>query len=289
MRINFADETHYFQKFVRENINLLGNYKIIGEQIYLNSTEKSYIDMLVVDLDDNKLVVVELKNRLTTDKDSWQPIRYYDQLKRGEDDLRILLINAGFLNKDISLEPKILFVVPECNEQLLRTLSYFENIDSKVIEVKITQNESSTEFTKKTFYPSSIYHQDDLVSIKEDKTKVWTMEDYELKSNKNKIELATRVINQFKTSLINKGHQFDIFFSKTKITLNKDRKVWGHIFIQQNPLSHHLTVSFKTDRIVNKNDFLYEPSVEKLEIQKDTLKLVINKVMPQSIIEKYFC
>lgn len=289
MKINFADETHYFQRFVRENISLLGNYKIVGEQIHLSNNEKSYIDMLVIDLNDNKLVVVELKNRLTTDKDSWQPIRYYDLLKRGEDDLKILLINAGFSDKSISLEPKVLFVVPECNEQLLRTLSYFENIDSKVIEVKIIQNENSTEFTKKVFYPSSIYHQEDLVTIKEDKTKVWTMEDYELKSNKKKIELAKRIISQVKSSFSNNGHQFDIFFSKTKITLNKDNKVWGHIFIQQSPLSHNLTFSFKTDKIVNKNDFLYEPSVEKMEVQKETLKLLINNTLPQSIIGKYFC
>ena len=152
-KANFFDEVHDFQRFIIKNIYLLGRYTILSQQLSLHSNENGIIDILALDLDENRITIIELKNEKMLDKGLWQPLRYYDLLRRGEDSLRELLFNCrlGISINEIDLNPKVLLVVPKCNEQLLRSISYFEEIDLKLIELKRTFNGSFFDIRKKYF------------------------------------------------------------------------------------------------------------------------------------------
>lgn len=293
-KYRFFDEVHDFQRFVRENIKLIGNYIIISEQLYVKNNETGIIDMLVIDNDDRRLTVVELKNEVTTDKNVWQPLRYYDLLRRGEDDLKELLLNAShkisYDINQINLNPKLVLVVPKCNYQLLRTLSYFEDIDSKVVELTRYSSNLGIQITKQVYYPTSVFHKDDLVSINQKISKIWNFNEYINHGiNSEKINLAKRMIEQIKNLFLNKGYQFDTFFNETKITITKNGKVWSHIFIKQKPLDYKLVMSFKIpkDTVVNQSDFMYNPSIEKFDIKKGSIKITLNNCIPSQLIEKY--
>ncbi|MDF2534075.1 MAG: hypothetical protein K0R18_232 [Bacillales bacterium] len=294
--IKFFDEVHDMQRFVRENINLLGNYLIISEQLYVKNNETGIIDMLAVDFVNRCLTIIELKNELTTDKNIWQPLRYYDLVRRGEDDLRQLLRSAalkhGFNHEEIDIETKLVLVVSECNDQLLRAMSYFNDIDSKVIELKRYVIDGE-EFVKTYEHkPTSIFHKDDIVTIQDKVTKEWNFETYKNSGiNRDKTKLAEHFANIVKSIFIKKGYQYDIFFSETKATITKNGKVWGYIFIKQKPLDYKLTVSFKLlpDTVIIKNDFIYNPHIEKMEFQGngEKIKLQLNGLLNSSLIEKH--
>lgn len=292
-KIYFFDEVHDFQRFIRENIYLIGNYTIISEQLMVKNNEIGIIDMLAIDNDENRITIIELKNTLTTDKNIWQPIRYYDLIKRGEDSIKELLINASSKLKcdicDINVNPKVVLIVPRCNEQLLRTLSYFDDIDLQVIEISRFENNGRLEINKKKFFPKSIFHKEDLVNIKQKVTSNWNFEEYYKKGiNKEKLDLAFKVMNQIKQVFLNKKLNFDVFFTETKITIIMNNKVWGYLFVKQKPLDHNLVVSFKLhkDKVINKNDFLYHHHVESVDVKSNSIKLCINGMLNNELIDK---
>lgn len=294
MEYKFFDEVHDFQRFVRQNIRLLGNYLIISEQLYVKNNETGIIDILAVDKSSKKLVIIELKNEITTDKNVWQPLRYYDLLRRGEDSFKELLVNFSstfdYDIKQIDLNPKLVLVVPQCNEQLLRTLSYFEDIDSEVIELSRISNGNSVEIKKQTYLPKSIFHKDDLVTIQNKVTQSWDFNKYVTYGiNKDKVNLAKTFSNQVKHIFESKGYEFDSFFTDTKVTITKDGKVWGHLFIKQKQLDYRLTVSFKIskDVTINSIDFTYNPSIESFNEQKSSIKLVLSNSLTSSLLAKY--
>jgi hypothetical protein len=135
-RFKFNDEVHDYQRFVRENIKILGEMLLITEQLYIQNNGTCIIDILLLNIISKRLVVLELKNVLTTDKGIWQPVKYYDYLSRAEDSLKQLLIQKqkeiDFNIDEIDFNPEIIMVVPEFDKQLLRSLSYFDGIDTKI-------------------------------------------------------------------------------------------------------------------------------------------------------------
>lgn len=291
MQFRFFDEVHDFQRYVRENLRFFGRYELISEQLMIKNNLTGFIDMLVLDLDDNRLTILELKNVNTSDKDSWQPIRYYDLLNRGQDSLRELIINnqhsLSVRIEDIDFDPKVVLIVPECDEQLLRTLSYFENIDSKVVEVCVEIKNGFTQVNKKTHYPKSIFHKKDLVKVTNKINSDWSFEEYKKSINSEKLSLANQTLNQMKQIFANKQYNFDVFYSKTKITVTKDNKVWANLFISQRPLDYKLSLSFKSDKPINRSDFSFSTSVEKFEEQKNGIKLEISSKLNDNILNKY--
>ncbi|AEO93325.1 gp54 [Bacillus phage G] len=294
MNSNFFDEVHDFQRFVRQNVKLLGNYLIISEQLYMRNDETGILDMLAVDNDSKVLTIIEIKNDITTDKNVWQPIRYYDLAKRGEDDLRELLVKASskfdYDIQEIDLTPKLLLVVPKCNSQLLRTLSYFGDIDSEVIELTRDVKKYGVEIKKESYKPRSIFHKDDLVNVQKKISQEWSFDEY-LKHgiNSDKVNLAKRISTQIQYLFNEKDIKFDIFFSETKITITKDKKVWLHLFIKNRILDNKLTISFKThkDCVINKNDFIYNSSIESFTIQKSSIKLTLIEALSLNVFERY--
>lgn len=293
MKNVFFDEVHDFQRFVRENIKLVGNYTIISEQLYLVNNETGIIDMLAVDNTSKQLVILELKNDITTDKNVWQPLRYYDLSRRGEDSYKELLLknNSKFKYNinEIDLNPKLLLIVPLCNEQLLRTLSYFEDIEIEVIELTRTVSTFGTEIKKKSFYPKSVFHKEDLIEIKSKDARHWSYEEYiNCGFNANKINLARKISSQIKMIFDSNGYKFDIFFNDTKITITKDGKVWCHLLVKQKYLDFRLIISFKTNQEnINKNSFMYNSSIESFTLQKNKIKLTLSDVISSSIFEEH--
>lgn len=293
-QFHFFDEVHDFQRFVRENIKLLGNYTIISEQLTLRNNETGILDMLVVDNSEKRLVVLELKNEITTDKNVWQPIRYYDLLTRGEDGLRELLMEVShkldYPISQINLNPELVLIVPQSNEQLLRTLSYFNEIDSKVIELNRYEENNMVNINKQTFYPSTVFHKEDLVEVQNKVTESWDFEKFKTYGiNSEKINLAKQITQQLKGLFNEQGNQFDLFFSDTKATITRDGKVFGHLFIKNKPLDYKLTLSFKTDKniVINSRDFSYNSSIDSFDIQKNGLKLVLNNTISKDLFKKY--
>lgn len=294
MIYRFADEVHDFQRFVRQNIRLLGEYVIISEQLYMRNNETGILDMLAVDLSSKKLVILELKNEVTTDKNIWQPIRYYDLARRGEDSFKELLKNyiskIDFPIDEIDLIPKLVLVVPKCNEQLLRTLSYFNDIESEVIELTKEITNLGTNINKKNYYPKSVFHKEDLVDVQTKISKDWDFNEYaQCGINKDKISLAKKILETIKLVFNQKGYTFDVFYSETKVTITKNGKVWSHLFIKQRPLDFKLTMSFKIqkDVVINVNDFTYNPSIESKEIRKNGVKLTIINTISSELLAKY--
>lgn len=288
----FFDEVHDFQRFVRENIKLIGDYFIISEQLTLSNNETGILDMLVLDKQQKRLVILELKNELTTDKNIWQPIRYYDLLRRGEDNLKELLINSNYkecLIDEIDLNPELVLVVPKCNDQLLRALSYFNDIDSKVVEINRSLINNMQSINKQTFYPTTIFHKEDVVKVHNKVSKQWNLNEYLNHGiSKDKVHLASTLINQLRQIFTNKGYSFDVFFAETKITITKNGKVWGHLLIKQRPLDYKLTISLKVniDKI-QKEDFYYNSSVDSFDIKKAVLRITLISNLNFNLLEKY--
>lgn len=293
-QIKFFDEVHDMQRFIRNNVSLLGNYLIISEQLYVKNNETGIIDMFAIDFDNRNLVIVELKNEITTDKNIWQPLRYYDLIRRGEDSLRQLLWKASLTHKfdvnEIDLNVKLVLVVPQCNEQLLRSLSYFNDIDSKVIELKRYLNNETEIVETKEYFPTSIFHKEDIVEVQEKVSKNWNFDEYKKTGiSSEKIKIANLLSNQIKLIFENKGYKYDIFFNQTKVSILKDDKVWGHLFIKQNAINHYLTVSFKIpkDTVINKNDFIYNDRIESYDFKESSIKIKINESLDRAFLEKY--
>lgn len=290
-KLGFFDEVHDFQRFVRNNIELIGDYTIISEQLMIRNNETGILDMLVVDDSKKRLAIIELKNETTTDKNVWQPIRYYDLLKRGEDSLRDLLNEAsheiGYSIDEIDLNPELVLVVPKCNDQLLRTLSYFNDIDSTVVQVSRKQSKNAVVTSVNRFYPTSIFHKDDTIEIVNKVAKDWNFKEYLNHGiSKDKIELAANLTKLIKDVFIEKGYSFDLFFTETKVTITKNGKVWGHLFVKQRPLDYKLTFSFKADvDSINRNSLQFNSTIESFDIQKSKLKLVLHSLPNKEILK----
>lgn len=288
-KTGFFDEVHDFQSFIIKNINILGNYQVISEQTLVSGKEVGIIDILAIDNVEKRLTIIELKNTKTSDKNIWQPIRYYDLIQRSEESLNRLLIDNGFEPNEINKNPKVLMVVPECSNQLIRSLSYFEHIDCQVIEIKRKNKKNTIDVTKKTFYPSSITHKEDLSEIKNKKYVDWNINEY-IKSgiNKQKVDLCVKIVNMVSLVFKVKGYKFDVFYTQNKITISKDGKVFMNLFVSQGRNKHQLKIDFVCKNQPNKNDFLYSVGVEKYKYDNNKVKLTIFDLIDKELFLRYF-
>lgn len=288
-KFRFNNEVHEYQRFVRENINVFGNMLLITEQLFLQNEELCIIDILLLNKTTKRLVVLELKNVHTTDKVIWQPIKYYDHLRRAEDSLKKLLIHKqkeiNFSIDEIDFNPEIILVVPDFNQQLLRSLSYVNDVDLKVIKLNLIINENKSEVVKELYSPSSVYFKEDLVTVKEKISKVWNFSEY-LKEgvDSRKIIIAKDYIN-FLNRLF-KDKKVDMFFYDKYISITINGKVWGHIYIKKQLQQSYLHINFKYKGKANPIDFQFTPHIVNYKISSQTIDLCFREV-PQKLIEKY--
>lgn len=288
-KFRFNDEVHEYQRFVRENIDTFGDMLLITEQLFIQNEDLCIIDILLLNKTTKRLVVLELKNVHTTDKVIWQPIKYYDYLRRAEDSLKQLLIHKQkeitFSINEIDFNPEVILVVPEFNQQLLRSLSYISDVDLKVIKLNLMINENKSEVIKEIYSPSSVYFKEDLVTVKEKVSKIWSFSEY-LKEgvDSRKIIIAKDYIN-FLNGFF-KDKKVDVFFYDKYISITINGKVWGHIYIKKQLQQSYLHVNFKYKVKANPIDFQFTPHIVNYKISSQTIDLCFYQV-PQKLIEKY--
>jgi len=287
LKTNFFNEVHDFQSFILNNIYLVGRYEIVSQQTTISGNETGIVDILAIDKEKNQLTVIELKNTSTSDKSIWQPIRYFDLISRGEESIKSMLQSFGFNTDTLNLEPKLVLVVPQHNEQLLRALSYFENIDISVVVISKSIINNVVDIKKQTFFPKKIVHKDDITEINGDKYKVWNIDEYEkIGVNKDKLNLIKRIVDDFNFLFTKEKINIHFFYSKSKITIVRDEKVFGYIHVTKNKHHHHVFLSIKNNGTIKKQDIAYEDGIESVDLGKKHVKITTYQKLSFSIIKK---
>jgi len=290
-KFRFNDEVHDYQRFVRENIKSLGDMLLITEQLCIQNRDICIIDILLLNTVSKRLAVLELKNVLISDKMMWQPIRYYDYLSRAEDALKQLLMRKrhefNFEIDEIDFNPEVILVVPEFNPQLLRSLAYVDGVDLKVVKLNLFIKDDMSEILKEEYIPSSIYHREDLVTVKEKISKIWSFEEY-LKEgvDSKKISLAQRYVSLLTNIFTQQNKKLDMFFYEKYISLTVNGKVFGHIYIKKKLYQSHLCVSFKTNQRINPIDFQFAPHIIDYKVSTKKIELCFNEI-PLDLIRRY--
>lgn len=276
----FNDEVHAYQKFVRENIKKLGNLTIISEQLLIKDIDKGFIDVLALDVSNKQIVVLELKNSSAGDDIVGQSIKYYDFLKRAEVDLLDLLAKMksqfDFNIDEINLTPRIMLIVPDFSQQLLRSLSYVKGIEIDVIKFNAMQKQGYYEITKEVYVPNKEYREDSTVKIDGELTQTWNFEEYaKIGVDSEKIKLAQQFVTLADGICKSRGNKLDVYFYKDKITLMTGKKVVAHAKIQRKWFDNSLdiSVSIKKDKKVNVANLMYNGSILKFDVNERNVKL----------------
>jgi len=250
---SFEDEVHVYQTFVRNNFNLLGNnYEIIKEQFVINS---GIIDILAYNKEEHRLVVVELKNVLTTDKVLLQAMKYYTEIKYKTID-----------NYEIDNTPEIIIIAPEFD----RNFILYNEIPTKLIQLDYDNKHNQIIYLR--FFPNS-YINDQTLYIPKKKN---------ITINYVQKLLANDIINKLKNiyndqlKIITYDDHIDILSKKmlAKITFLPN---WFN-----NNLQLNIYNNFKGN--INKHLLIYDPAVKKVNCLKTMTKLIINDV-PQFLKE----
>lgn len=268
---NFTDEIHYFQKFVRDNINLIGNLSIISEQTYVNNGGKKFIDILCIDHSDNRLVILELKNNFTKTSILSQVLEYYDGIvKVNRDSLDIFL-----KENNISLDnyvPKIKIVVPDFDSRLLNQLSYL-SLDIEVIKIYIKTNEGFFETNIERYIPQC-YQEKSSISI--NNNVVDNFEEYlKLGVYKEQIELCKSLLNYMK---LRYGSDINYFLYKNKVSVLNKNKVILHINFIKNNLSKNILLNIPNKNLINEKDLVYCGDILNIKFLKNSTKVEITSI-----------
>jgi hypothetical protein len=278
----FGDEIHHYQSFVRSNIRLLGNLIIVSEQLLVTNKHRNYIDILAYDVNENRLVIIELKNVIAGDAIIGQSIRYYDNIiKSNPDTLYKLLNNVNICNINIDLKPKIILVAPDFNNQLLHSISYVKGIDISIVKFNLICNSDYYEVVKEYYKPEL-----EQVTINSKLYKEWNFEEYaRININKKKLTLAKQFINYISNSLFNKS-KVDVFFYDKRIAIMVDKKIWVNIMITQQPYDDYLDVIINNkDNIIDISLLSYCSDIVKYKILINSIKITFSKI-PTSFLTK---
>lgn len=288
----FNDEVHAYQSFVRKNIKSLGQLTIISEQLLIKDIEKGFIDVLTLDTLSKQIVVLELKNVSAGDDIIGQSIKYFDFLMRAKDDLLDLLAKMknqlDFTIEEINLTPKIMLIVPEFSTQLLRSLSYVNEIEIQVIKLNCIQHDNHYEIIKELYIPNQDYREDAAVEINGEPTKSWNFNEYYKEGvDREKLDLAKQIIRFANRTLEVQGKKLDVFFYKDKITLMIGKKVIGNIKISRKwfDSSVDLSLSINKDKPIEAPDLMYDVNIAKYDIGIRKVKLKCNS-LPAEILNK---
>jgi hypothetical protein len=278
-KFKFNDEIHDYQRFVVNNIKLLGNLIVVSEQLFVKNDKNNFIDILALDLNQKQLVILELKNTLANHSIVGQAIKYYDSLIRGQDQLRNLLdlkVNQlGIDLDDINYTPKVILVIPDFDKQLLRSLKYVENIDISIIKLNAIQRNNYFEIIKENINLNAI--DNTKVTIGTKVSKNWSLGEY-LKDNINsrKIELARQLMNYINYLAKDNNIEACFYFYNNKITMSFNKKIVGHILIRKNPFSEILDISISN--YANTSTLMYSGEILKYKFLTNTVSISFSKL-----------
>jgi hypothetical protein len=280
----FNDEVHAYQSFVRNNIKALGNLIIVSEQLLVKDIDKSFIDILALDISEKRLVILELKNVIAGDAIIGQAIKYFDYLIRAEEDLKLLLskIDLDFSINEINMNPKIMLVVPDFKVQIIRSLSYVNSIDIQIVKFNSIQYDNHYEIIKEVYIPGREYNEETIVE--DNNYKIWNFEEYEKEGIDNKkIILAKKFIN-FIDSLYEE--KSELFFYKDKISLMKGKRLICHIRINKKWFDNSIEIS-TSNKNITAADVMYDGNIISYSIGKRNVKIKFN-ALPIGILRKIF-
>lgn len=288
MFFKFNDEIHDYQRFVRNNIKVIGNLIIIAEQLYIKSENKGFIDMLAVDLNDKKLVIIELKNTTAKSEIIGQSIKYYDMLMKSGDQLNSLMAKNNVNYNEINCIPKILLIVPDFDNELLSSIKYISDIEIDVIKFNAIQHNNFFEIIKEEYRHYNIIENNDdrktKIDVKENI--VWNFDEYIKRGvNKEQIDLAKKVISFISLLCNKKNKKFDTFFHFNRISIIVDGKVWGHIKTNIKYFNKPLEVSIRNSNI-DIRDLQYNGEIFKFNRLSKIVKIHVFSV-PTQFLEKY--
>jgi hypothetical protein len=262
----FNDEVHSYQSFIRNNIDKIGNLKIVTEQFKIKN---NFIDMLAYDSNDDRLAIIELKNVETNHDIIGQAIRYYDLLKR----------STAYNNLPIIKDPKILLISPDFDEQLISSISHINNIDIKILKANLDDDI----FICEEYQPEKF---NDIVGtnridIECNKKEIYTIESYNIE--KKQLDLIKDCIRIFQNMY---NQSLSIFYSKDKINIMYKKSVICTIKISYNWFDNTINISVPKGT-VNEMDIRYNPYIKKFTINKKHIKLICNKLPKFIRSDKY--
>lgn len=272
MYYKFDDEVHYYQTFIKSNIDILGNLVIIKEQFNINN--KFFIDILAYDLNINKIIIIELKNKKKDNKLINQIITYYDLLKNANiEELvkKFFITNENIISK-LDSNPIIYIIMPDFDDQLIQNLNYINIDDIKLIKLNAIQNKNNFEIIKEEYIPQNIKKEINILNneIKNN----YNLDYYVLNNNKRK--LIKQIINYMKYR-----YNCNEFYFKDKISIYLRKKMILQILIN-NKLN--LEILIKNEDEIRKN-LLYNCEVIDYKVLNNNIKIQINKI-PVSIISQ---
>ena len=252
---SFEDEVHIYQTFVRNNFNLLGNnYKIIKEQVIIQS---GIIDILAYNEDKQRLVIVELKNIITTDKVLAQVMKYYNEIK-----------NKNIHNYEINNSPEIIIIAPEFDKNFM----LYNNVPTQLIQLDYDNINNQIIYTR--FFPNKKLNTDKNLSIKNKKT---TFVNYEQKLlAKNIINRIKQIYKDKQLKIISYDDHIDILYKKILIKITFSNQ-WFNNEIQLNIYNNFI-------QNINNLALNYDPAIKKINYLKTMIKLQITNI-PQFLKE----
>ena len=237
----FIDEVHDYQSFIIKNFNKFGNLEIIQEQYTIKS---GIIDILAYDKLNERIVIVELKNKIVDSTVIAQVMRYYHDIKGKQIDDYIIS------------ELPIIYIIA----------SEFDNII-------ITQNMPIKFFTFDRFsfqeyYPYIEDFEDDLNGIFMPKLSV--KKQISINLNEDQKDLIKRLLRYFQgyTIIEHKDH-IDIL----------DKKIIAKIIYPKGWFNSTIILNLYKKRLnMNIINLAYDPAVKQFNQSKTLVKLLINDV-----------
>jgi hypothetical protein len=267
---------------------LIGNHIVLSDQFFINSSNKSFIDILTIDKDDNRLCILELKNVKLSDKGLWQPIRYHSLISRSEDSIREMIVSKKINDTYIDLNPKVILVVPDCTDQLLRSISYFTDIDIKVYEVKKTIKNNMVDIVKKIHNPKTIIHKEDTIKIKINQETHNDLDSYlKVGLNIENKKTINKIIEDVKLAMTIKNKKFSIYYGKSSITITKNDVCFLNIKINKSPTSNVIKMVLFLEKDPEKFPYQYIDGIENIKFLSNKINLTISKEIGKELFLKY--
>lgn len=137
----FKDEVDDLEDFIKDNPKILGEVVILGEQVRREGTKTHIIDLLGLDKEEKRVVIIELKNRSADEGDIPQILGYSFSIKSNPDFVQSKIQEYLRKEKDseltidsIDMDPKVVLIAPSFNVELIRQCSLI-NLDIDFVEI----------------------------------------------------------------------------------------------------------------------------------------------------------
>ncbi len=194
----FRDEVNDMEDFIRSNPKILGDIVILSEQVKREETKTHIIDLLGLDKEENKIVIIELKNRSANEGDIPQILGYASSLKSNPDFVRSKI--QEYFRKEgnlepyidsVDMEPKVVLIAPSFSGELMKQCSLI-NLDIDFVELSRYKDQSDI------FVTVDYEEIEEISRALTREREVWNWETYKSKLNYSdkKIKFAQLLVEQ---------------------------------------------------------------------------------------------